>query len=172
MLRFIHNPFPALAARVYFIDKADEYTHFYLRTQVSNQYPTHGGDTYSNHQLLPRGKGSESDGFIVVADLDKDNLFFELAHNIKHGDKMAHFGLYGLLTYFVNRSTRFKSFNLSNYKILFGFTLVLTFAIAEEFSQLAFSNRTFDLLDMLCDVVGIWFFSTLWPFVIKKLKPN
>ena len=93
---------------------------------------------------------------IVVADLDKDNLFFKLAHDIKHGDKMAHFGLYGLLAYFVNRATRFKSFNLQNYKILFGSAMVLTFAIAEEFTQLAFANRTFDWFDMLSDFVGIW----------------
>ena len=93
---------------------------------------------------------------IVVADLGKDNPFLELAHGIKHGDKMAHFGLYGLLAFFLNRATKYKTVNITNYKILFGSVLVLTFAIVEEFSQLAFANRMFDWFDMLSDIVGIW----------------
>jgi polysaccharide biosynthesis protein VpsQ len=106
---------------------------------------------------------------IVLADLGKDNIFMQVAHSIKHGDKIAHFLLYGMLAYLLNRGLKFRTFNHGKVSIYLGSAIVLFFAIVEEFSQLAFDHRTFDWMDMLCDLVGIWICSAI-PFLNGSLK--
>jgi len=42
-----------------------------------------------------------------------------------------------------------------------GAIIVLSFAIIEEFSQIYITSRTFDLYDILADIVGVILFSKL-----------
>lgn len=83
----------------------------------------------------------------------------KVAEKIKYGDKIGHLVLYGLLGMFLNIALRNRM--IHNTKLPLGSVIVLIFAIAEEFTQLAFETRTFDYIDMLCDVIGLGIISII-----------
>ena len=64
--------------------------------------------------------------------------------------------LYGMMALLLNYGLGFKTvkFNLQ-----LGSIIVLTFATLEELSQYYIPSRTFDLGDLLADVVGVVLFS-------------
>lgn len=91
----------------------------------------------------------------IIYSADTDNGFWliQLANKIKYADKIGHLLLYGLLGALLNLALNHRKIGKS--WIPLGTVIVLVFAITEEFTQLAFETRTFDLVDMLCDVVGL-----------------
>jgi uncharacterized membrane protein YhaH (DUF805 family) len=106
---------------------------------------------------------------IVLADLDKENPILYIGHKVPFGDKIGHFMLYGLLALLINIALKFKKIHYKNVSWLLGSSMVLIFAISEEFSQLAFESRTFDFVDMLFNVLGVLFLSsTLFRTTLKK----
>lgn len=92
---------------------------------------------------------------ISMADLNKENLIMTIGHKVPSGDKIGHFLLFGMLAYFLNCALKFKQFNYKNRRLYLGSVIVLLFAVCEEFSQLAFENRTFDWVDMVFDFWGV-----------------
>lgn len=96
---------------------------------------------------------------IYLADSALPSVFFDLVRNIPGGDKLGHFGLFGTLAWLLNRSLGFRTIRLGRWRLPLGATLVLAFAAVEEFSQLAFPNRTFDLVDLTADACGVLVFS-------------
>jgi polysaccharide biosynthesis protein VpsQ len=116
---------------------------------------------------------------IYLANTGGSSIFFELIRGIPYGDKLRHFGLYGVLTLLFNMASGFKSFTLLSYaksglryqKIhcYWGTLLVTSFAVIEEISQGWIDNRTLDSQDLLADFVGISCF-TLISFWISKTK--
>ena len=116
---------------------------------------------------------------IYLANTGGSSIFFELIRGIPYGDKLGHFGLYGVLTLLFNMASGFKSFTLLSYaksglryqKIhcYWGTLLVTSFAVIEEISQGWIDNRTLDGQDLLADFVGISCF-TLVSFWISKTK--
>jgi len=92
---------------------------------------------------------------IVLADLDRKNMIMEIGRAVPWGDKIGHFTLFGILALLVNTSLQFKQLEVRSRKFHLGSVFVLIFAIVEECSQLAFSSRTFDVMDMLFDLLGI-----------------
>lgn len=109
---------------------------------------------------------------VIQADTDQNNLIIEIGHRVPFGDKVGHFSLFGLLALLLNVSLRFKVIDLQIRKFHLGSVLVFCFAIFEEFTQLAFENRTFDLMDMLFDLLGIGLLSSISfrRFIVSKLK--
>jgi len=106
---------------------------------------------------------------IIQADLDKENLLIYVGHHIPFGDKIAHFVLYGLLALLINISLKFKTVSTKLYTFYLGSIGVISFAIIEEFSQLAFESRTFDLIDILADCIGIVLLSSpIFRSLLKK----
>lgn len=101
-------------------------------------------------------------GIIYDADLDRDNVLIRLVHGIPFGDKICHFLLYGVMALLLNYALGFKNVVLMGRTFLLGSVIILTFAIAEEFTQLAFESRTFDLLDMAGDIAGVYLISALF----------
>ena len=104
---------------------------------------------------------------IYAADTNNGFWLMKVAEKIKYGDKIGHLVLYGLLGMFLNIALRNRM--IHNTKIPLGSVIVLIFAIAEEFTQLAFETRTFDYIDMLCDVIGLGIFS---PNLVENLKKS
>ncbi|WP_421871742.1 VanZ family protein [Marinoscillum sp.] len=99
-------------------------------------------------------------GYIIyAADADNGSWLIETAKTIKHGDKLGHFLLYGILSFLLNVALNHRK--ISSIRVPIGSILVLAFALIEEFTQLAFASRTFDWVDMLCDVVGIGLFALI-----------
>jgi hypothetical protein len=96
---------------------------------------------------------------IIMADSGTENILFDLIKSVPQGDKLAHLGLYGLLTVLLNVALNFRALTIKNYPLQWGAVLVLTFALLEEMSQYFFPNRTLDMIDVIADVIGIVLFS-------------
>lgn len=99
-------------------------------------------------------------GIEFMSNTGQDMIVNEIANAIPYGDKVGHFGIYGLLTLFTNYAFKFRHFG-DNVINQYGALLVLLFSTSEEFSQLFFSLRTFSLLDMLANVSGVVVFTLL-----------
>ena len=111
---------------------------------------------------------------IVQENMNQENMISHAGHSVPHGDKIGHFLLFGLLALLLNIALRFKVVDLSFRRFHLGSILVFSLAILEEFSQLAFDTRTFDLFDMLFDLFGIGLLSSISfrKFFIKKLRSS
>ncbi|MBV1909781.1 MAG: VanZ family protein [Kangiellaceae bacterium] len=96
---------------------------------------------------------------IYLANTGGSSVFFELVGSMPYGDKLGHFGLFGLLTYLFNFASKFKTLQLIKFDIYYGTLAVLIFALVEEVSQHFFATRSLDWLDILADLVGISVFS-------------
>ncbi|MEM6644262.1 MAG: VanZ family protein [Bacteroidota bacterium] len=109
---------------------------------------------------------------IIEADLNRSNFISEIGHSIPWGDKIGHFSLFGILALLLNTAIRFRQISIFRRKFHLGSVIVFAFAIAEEFTQIAFSTRTFDLLDMLFDLVGIGVLSSVAfrKFLVQSLR--
>jgi len=109
---------------------------------------------------------------VIQADMDKENIIMKVGHAIPWGDKIGHFILFGLLALLLNIALKFKQVRIYKRVFHLGSVIVFSFAVAEEFSQLAFSTRTFDVIDMLFDLFGIGVLSSVAfrKFLIKKLQ--
>lgn len=90
-------------------------------------------------------------GIIYKADTANYNFAFHVVGMIPYGDKIAHAVLYGILAYLLNYGLNGKRW----FRIEIGTLLVMSFAFAEEVSQLYFPSRSFDLGDIAADVIGI-----------------
>ncbi|AFV97061.1 MULTISPECIES: VanZ family protein [unclassified Sulfuricurvum] len=91
-------------------------------------------------------------GIIYKADTANYNFAFHVVGMIPYGDKIAHAILYGIMVYLLNYGLNGKRW----FRIEIGTLLVMSFAFAEEVSQLYFPSRSFDWFDLLADAVGIF----------------
>ncbi|WP_462250777.1 VanZ family protein [Ekhidna sp.] len=92
---------------------------------------------------------------IIQADLDKSNPLMKLGRTVPFGDKIGHFILFGTMALLLNVAIKFKRIHVWRHEFYLGSIIVLCFATIEEFSQLAFQSRTFDIVDMIFDLIGI-----------------
>ena len=109
---------------------------------------------------------------VVSADTNQSNIIMDLGHSVPMGDKIGHFILFGILALLLNVSLSFRQIKIHKRRFHLGSIVVLVFAIAEECSQLGFSSRTFDFVDMLFDLLGIGLLSSVAfrRALIKKLR--
>lgn len=98
-------------------------------------------------------------GFIsilVIANRGHADLFWQFVGKIPCGDKLGHLGLVGTLGFLLNLVLdRRRAFPGGN-GLMLGSLLVLVFMTLEEASQAFISCRSFDLVDGLANVVGIF----------------
>ena len=101
-------------------------------------------------------------GFIIyLADTADHNFAFRLIGHIPYGDKVMHGLLYGTMALLLNYGLKFKSKIIFGFNMQIGAIIVLVFATLEEISQYWLPSRTFDLLDLLADFVGVILFSLM-----------
>lgn len=101
-------------------------------------------------------------GFIIyLADTADHNFAFRLIGHIPYGDKLMHGFLYGVMALFLNYGLKFKAYRFLGFNMQIGAMAVLVFATIEEISQYWIASRTFDLLDLLADFVGVILFSLI-----------
>ena len=81
--------------------------------------------------------------------------------SIMHGDKIAHFFLFGSFSFVMNLAFSCKTWRWLGISVYRGTALVLLFATIEELSQHFISRRNFDLLDLLADFLGLLFFAVI-----------
>ncbi len=110
---------------------------------------------------------------ILMKNLNLGNSVFGLLHGIPHIDKLGHFFLYGLLTYLMSFALKHRSIKLMTIRIPMAPVIMLIATFMEECSQITQEFRTFSLLDMLANAVGIVCFGTLaiW-FTRRKLSKS
>lgn len=101
-------------------------------------------------------------GFIVFcADRRLLRPFFAFITSHPGMDKLGHFFLIGMTAFLLNVALGLKQWKFLGRYWLLGGTLAAIGFTLEEFSQLWFPSRTFDLLDLTCDYAGILFFGWL-----------
>ena len=98
---------------------------------------------------------------IYLADTADHNFAFRLIGHIPYGDKLMHGLLYGLMAMFLNFGLKYKSYKWLGFNMQLGAVIVLVFATIEEISQYWLPSRTFDLVDLLADFVGVILFSLI-----------
>ena len=93
---------------------------------------------------------------IILADNGNIPPFIRSIYDFENGDKLGHFILYGLLTFFITRTffSALPSKSRSWVTLSVGFILSLLIG-AEEWSQQFFSTRTFDLIDLSASYLGV-----------------
>jgi len=93
---------------------------------------------------------------VVLADMGNLPRFLDVFYDIPNGDKLGHFGLFGLLNFFITRAflSSFPSRPRGWVALSIGLTLALLITL-EEFSQKFFAKRTFDLIDLFASLAGL-----------------
>ncbi|MCW5202805.1 MAG: hypothetical protein QTN59_08595 [Candidatus Electrothrix communis] len=82
-------------------------------------------------------------------------FFIRRLYMFPGGDKLGHFILLGIASFFANQLLHPRHFLVFG-KVFFVGTLIVLLAITgEEISQIFIANRTFDLIDLFCSYLGI-----------------
>ncbi len=93
---------------------------------------------------------------IILADRGSLPPFIRSIYDFENGDKLGHFILFGFLTFFITRTFLSSLPSKSRSWVTLSVGLVIALGIAlEEFSQIYFSTRTFDLIDLLASFLGV-----------------
>lgn len=92
---------------------------------------------------------------IWLADHRDTQFIFGWLQALPGGDKLGHFLILGGFAFVLNHSLRYRTASLGGKPVLLGSLIVLLLAVAEETSQLFIPGRTFDLLDLAADALGI-----------------
>lgn len=98
---------------------------------------------------------------IFLADRGDSQFIFSWIRSIPGGDKIGHFILIGGLAFVANFCLSCRSLKIGQRHFLLGSFIVVLLASLEEFSQLFIRYRTFDLLDLAFDFLGIWLLGRL-----------
>lgn len=112
---------------------------------------------------------------IQQANSDGTNLLFTMAKVVPYHDKVGHFVLYGILALLMDRALLGRKIIFFKQSLSLAGLLVLTFALIEEITQIWIATRTFDLLDLTGDVVGIIFFVKIGDYyfdIQKQVKAS
>jgi len=105
---------------------------------------------------------------IYLANTGGSSVFFDITSMIPYGDKLGHFCLFGTLTFLFNLASRCKSFPIGQFRVYYGTAVVTVFVLAEEISQAFIPSRTFDIMDLSADALGILSFTYVTYLSSKK----
>jgi glycopeptide antibiotics resistance protein len=98
---------------------------------------------------------------VVLADSGSGQWLFGLATFLPAGDKLGHVILFGILSFLANLLARGQTWQLMGRPVLKWNVILMVVVTLEECSQLFFRFRSFDLLDLTSDAMGIWLFGRL-----------
>jgi len=82
-------------------------------------------------------------------------------HAVPAADKLGHFVLLGTMSLLVNLSMDLKRWRIGGRELLAGSIIVAILATAEEFTQRFIPTRSFSLLDLAANYLGIFVFGRL-----------
>jgi len=109
---------------------------------------------------------------IGVANVGGTNAIFHFITVIPFGDKLGHFGLFGVLALLVDLATRHRDTRLWRLRIPTGPAVLFGLVFLEELSQRWMSTRTFDLGDLSADIVGMTLFVGLGRWLAGRRRPE
>ena len=104
--------------------------------------------------------------FIVVivigANTDQFPRVLEPIYDFPNGDKVGHFILFGILSFFLNRSALVLFPNRNPARLMLTVSLLLSIVIGlEEWSQSLFPSRTASFIDLAASYLGVSLFALL-----------
>jgi VanZ family protein len=109
---------------------------------------------------------------IFSADTSRMPSWMYLIYHFPNGDKVGHFGLYGIMAFLMNVSFPNWKYRVGSVTLPGGGLLFSVFSILEEISQSFFASRNSSLLDVTCSLLGILVFSILSSLVLKNPVRN
>ncbi len=98
---------------------------------------------------------------IALADQGKLGYIAVIVYEVPYTDKLGHFILMGLLAFLINLSLKCSTISIWNSNFLKGSIIIISLVTLEEISQLFVETRTFDLMDLVADYLGIFVFGRL-----------
>jgi hypothetical protein len=93
---------------------------------------------------------------IVIADRGHADLFWDLVGRVPCGDKLGHLGLVGTLSFLLNLLLEGRPAPGRWRPMMLGSLLLGVFMTLEEASQAFIPHRSFDLLDGLANIIGVF----------------
>jgi VanZ family protein len=101
-------------------------------------------------------------GMIVC--LANNGLLYDYVPNVNEypgADKVCHFLLMGTMAFLTNLALRGRKIQYANMTLYVGSLIVLILVTLEELSQIFVSSRNFDFIDLIFDILGIFFLGNL-----------
>lgn len=92
---------------------------------------------------------------VFCADQLSYQHLFTFIRAIPGGDKAGHFVLMGVFAFLANLSLSCRTVRVAGRSVLLGSLIVLTLITLEELSQSLVPYRSFDLLDLVADYLGV-----------------
>lgn len=97
---------------------------------------------------------------IYQKDLGISNSIINYVAAWPNGDKVGHFLLFGFLSFCAVFATDFKKASTSRYVPMYLASLVVCALVTiEECSQLLFKTRSFEIADIMANILGVMTFS-------------
>ena len=109
---------------------------------------------------------------IVQANLGNNAWFMAIQRMIPHADKVGHFVLVGIMALLLNLSLTVRQISFAGRFWLLGSIILTVIFTVEEFSQLRFAHRTFDLGDLTMDYLGIFVFGRIARAISPYIKAD
>lgn len=110
---------------------------------------------------------------ILSADHGTLPLWMARCARLSYGDTTGHFILFGTLSLVLTIGFQFKSICVFSKNVFLGSVITFLFVTLEEFSQILIFTRTFSLLDLFADYVGIFFAGQcVGRLLLNRMKQN
>ncbi|WP_310416073.1 VanZ family protein [Chamaesiphon sp. OTE_8_metabat_110] len=101
-------------------------------------------------------------GIIIGMNLGRFGRIVAVVNSLPLGDKGGHLLFIGMLTFLLNHALNGRMLKIGRLKILLGCTIVAVGITIEEVSQIWIPLRTFDLVDLAANYLGIAFAGWIW----------
>jgi polysaccharide biosynthesis protein VpsQ len=101
-------------------------------------------------------------GIIIANDLGRIQKFIGWVNMLPFGDKCGHVLLIGTLAFLLNYALNGRMIKIGDQRILLGGSIVAIVITIEEFSQIWIPSRTFDLVDLAANYLGITIAGLRW----------
>jgi polysaccharide biosynthesis protein VpsQ len=101
-------------------------------------------------------------GVTIGIDVGRLKSFTSWINSVPFGDKFGHLFIIGLLAFLLNYALAGRMVKIGRLKILLGCTIVAVAITVEECSQIWFPARTFDLIDLSANYLGIALAGLMW----------
>jgi polysaccharide biosynthesis protein VpsQ len=102
-------------------------------------------------------------GVTVGIDLGRLKSVTGWINSVPFGDKFGHLLIIGFLTFLLNYALAGRMVKIGRLKLLLGCTIVAVAMTVEECSQIWIASRTFDLIDLSANYLGITVAGLFWP---------
>ncbi len=107
---------------------------------------------------------------VYLADTGEGPKHWAFLAAIPYGDKLGHVGLMGTLSLLLNLALGARLVRIGPVNILLGSLIIVILVTGEEISQHFLPSRTFDLVDLAADYVGIFLAGRLALWLCRKRR--